>query len=223
MILEPANAQDALRPLRQQNLVDAANDSLNTSAAGRAQTVPTGRGRGIIVTDQPAKPLWDIIKRTTPIDAQGGRYNGVAIDWLDAKPNATSNVIEADFGTFSATDDDVILWEIQPADGLVAAFLIGFDRESQKPIFAIPSQGYFPVGILQDGGSQGTASTAASWTYTVQTITGETIKENVGLARPRPRGIATYQPSGGYGMAFYSAGDIILWDAGEIYGSTTCP
>src|SRR5205809_578352 len=107
MILEPATAQDALRPLRQQNLVDAANDSLNTSTAGRAQTIATGRGRGIIVPDQPNAPLWDIVKRTTAISGQEGRFNARAIDWLDAKPDASGNVAVADFGTFNVTADDV--------------------------------------------------------------------------------------------------------------------
>lgn len=223
MILEPATAQDALRPLRQQNLVDAANDSLNTSTAGRAQTIATGRGRGIIVPDQPNAPLWDIVKRTTAISGQPGRFNGKLIDWLDANPHVTAGVAVADFGTFNVTNDDAILWEVSAADVLSLAIFIGIDRVSHKPIFAIPSAGLFPVKIENDGGSQGTSTTAATWTYKIKTLNADLIQSGVGLSRPRPLGTATVQGVNAYGVAFYAGGSIILWDAGEIYGANPCP
>jgi hypothetical protein len=139
-----------------------------------------------------------------------------------ANAAASGAVTASDFGTAN-TADDSILWEVDPADGYVFAQRIGFDSASRKGIFLIPRTGTFPVKIAKDGGSQGTQSAAATWTYTVKTLAGDTIKATVPLTRPRPVGTATVQADDSYGLAFYAGGDIKLWDAGEIYGAAPCP
>ncbi len=82
----------------------------------------------------------------------------------------------------------------------------------------------FPVQIKKDGGTDGSQSAPATWTYTVLSADGS---QNLGsltpLARPRPNGsqiIQTASPA--FGMAFFSAGQLILWDAGEVPSTTAC-
>lgn len=82
--------------------------------------------------------------------------------------------------------------------------------------------GVFPVKITKTGGSNGTKTTTASWVYTVTTLAGTTIGTSVVLTRPRPKGTATFQVSDSYGEAFYDGAALVLWDAGEIYGTGTC-
>jgi hypothetical protein len=165
-----------------------------------------------------------VLKRTTQISSQQGRYNARTMQQGKVVANAAASgaVTASDFGTAN-TADDSILWEVDPADGYVFAQRIGFDSASRKGIFLIPRTGTFPVKIAKDGGAQGTQTAAATWTYTVKTLAGDTIKATVPLTRPRPVGTATVQADDSYGLAFYAGGDIKLWDAGEIYGAAPCP
>lgn len=88
----------------------------------------------------------------------------------------------------------------------------------------------FAVKVEQTGGSNGTDTTTASYTYTVRTLPwngtsgGETLGTNVPVSRPRENGFVTVQAgSTGYGLAFYDGSTLRLWDAGEIYGTEECP
>lgn len=76
----------------------------------------------------------------------------------------------------------------------------------------------FPVTVEKDGGANGTATTVATYTYTVRTPDGvTTLGTAVALTRPRAKGMVIFQPSNtGYGLAFYRGTTLILWDAGEV-------
>jgi hypothetical protein len=90
-------------------------------------------------------------------------------------------------------------------------------------VIVSPTVGLFAVKVEKDGGSNGDAATAASYTYTVRTLYGRQLGTAVGQSRPRPKGTATYQAgSDGYGLAFWEGDTLILWDAGEIVGTETC-
>lgn len=78
----------------------------------------------------------------------------------------------------------------------------------------------FVVTVTQVGGSNGTQSTAASYTYDVKDLLGNTLATAVALARPRPNGAVS--AGNGYGLAFYDGNSLKLWDAGEIPGSGHC-
>lgn len=81
----------------------------------------------------------------------------------------------------------------------------------------------FPVTVEKTGGSDGTATTTASWTYTVKNLLGQTIGTGVAVTRPRPNGKMTYQAgSAGFGLAFYSGTTLKLWDAGEVPTTGAC-
>lgn len=86
------------------------------------------------------------------------------------------------------------------------------------------SNNLFPVLVEKDGGSDGSASAAATWTYTIRDIGGTTtIATAKGQTRPRPYGMMTYQSgSNGYGIAFRSGTNTLLWDAGEVPTIVSC-
>lgn len=97
------------------------------------------------------------------------------------------------------------------------------------PIVPPVSPDFKLVRVEVDGGSNGTASTAASYTYRIRskgwngTDGGTVIAENVAVARPRPNGAVTTQDgSTGFGIAFKDGTTWKLWDAGEIPETGGC-
>jgi hypothetical protein len=85
--------------------------------------------------------------------------------------------------------------------------------------------GAFPVQVTQAGGADGTATSPASWTYTVKTVDGTvTLGTNVALNRPRPNGsMAVNSASPAFGLAFMdSTAALRLWDAGEVPNTDAC-
>jgi hypothetical protein len=94
----------------------------------------------------------------------------------------------------------------------------------------VSRMGVFPVRVQQVGGVDGTKTAAASWTYdiyapsgdpTAEPSDGQLIQEATALAHPRPFGKAI--PGNNYGLAFYDGSTLILWNAGEVYGTGDCP
>ncbi len=94
---------------------------------------------------------------------------------------------------------------------------------------------FFPVLLVQNGGVDGTLTTAATWTYDVYPAwdVGLTTKLNSSpLAQTKPRSLLSHkqQPSStangtaSYGVAFWggSPPSIMLWDAGEVLNITGC-
>src|SRR4051812_36360960 len=82
--------------------------------------------------------------------------------------------------------------------------------------------GFFPVKVEKTGGSDGDATTIASWTYTVRrqqwTGSGTSADFELGTVmapvKPRPKGPMIFQADDtGYGVGFYDeSGNFQLWD-----------
>lgn len=85
--------------------------------------------------------------------------------------------------------------------------------------------GFFAVQVEKDGGTDGDATTKATYTYTVRSLSGVTLGTLVPQTRPRPYGEMTFQTGDeGYGIAFYAAdGSLKLFDAGEVQTTYSCP
>jgi hypothetical protein len=93
----------------------------------------------------------------------------------------------------------------------------GGETRALGTVMPAQTDGVFPVWVENDGGDDGTASAAATYTYTVKTVDqATTLGTTVAVTRPRPYGKVTYYASGGYGLAFYDGATLKLWDAGEI-------
>lgn len=95
--------------------------------------------------------------------------------------------------------------------------------------FARGVAGLFPVKVEKTGGTNGTNTTAASYTYTVRSIGwngtdgGTTLGTGVAVSRPRMNGAVTFQAgSTGYGVAFMDGSTLVLWDAGEKLNTAGC-
>lgn len=94
--------------------------------------------------------------------------------------------------------------------------------------FNAPLDGMFQVTVEKTGGSDGTQTTKATWTYTVRDLTGAiTLGTAKAQTKPRSNGSMTFQASTtGIGLAYYSAppyssSTLVLWDAGEVLNTGT--
>lgn len=108
-------------------------------------------------------------------------------------------------------------WVFQIYDGGTTT-----DGPQRRLVFASPqSATMIGVRVTKDGGANGSKTTAASWTYTVKDLSSTTtFGHNVPVRKPRPNGKMNFGTV--YGTAFYDAGILILWDAGEYPDTGGC-
>ena len=139
---------------------------------------------------------------------------------LSGGRTGTNNAREVSGREDIATDSYVLLIDENAGDGVQVFWFLATSNPSST----------FAVKVEQTGGSNGTDTTTASYTYTVRTLPwngtsgGETLGTGVVVSRPREIGFVTVQAgSTGYGVAFYDGLTLRLWDAGEIYGTEECP
>jgi hypothetical protein len=79
---------------------------------------------------------------------------------------------------------------------------------------------HFYVALTQTGGSNGTDTTAATWTYTAVSVTGAPC--GTAMAPDRPRGFGTFAAAT-KGVGYYdNSGDFKLADAYETPGTEEC-
>ena len=167
----------------------------------------------------PGKP---IVAKVTALD--GTEYDWVEVEldvdgaWSEKVDGLTSDVLEP--------TQELNLSEDVPVDTIIQIFtaLGGTGETTYWFSYTVPAQdSMFPVKVQQTGGSNGTSTTPASYTYTVRTLAwngtsgGETLGTGVAVVRPRADGLVTVQSGSiGYGVAFYDGLTLKLWDAGEI-------
>lgn len=109
------------------------------------------------------------------------------------------------------------------------------DETEPAVIIGAQSDGLFPgarttgelmvVRVEKDGGADGSATTAASWTYTVRSVDKtKTLGREVALATPRPNGLRTFQAGAdGFGLACYDQDGVLrLIEAYEIETTGGC-
>ena len=102
-------------------------------------------------------------------------------------------------------------------------------RDLHRSRRGVGTHGVFAVTISQAGGTNGDATSPATWTYHVWPLGGDIedagsrLASDVALARPRSNGHLIPPEPGGTGLAFRDEnGDIALWDAGEIFQTELC-
>lgn len=172
--------------------------------------------------------LWAKISSTCTksgtYNGKSGKRNSTAFD-----ENASGALSISTYYDFASTADVVLVnffepgtdSHILPVNCVVYGWQVG-STSSGLPLIEIDHivSGLFSVALTQTGGSNGTKTTAASWTYTVKTIdSAVTLGTGVALTRPRPAG---YMTAGTSGLAYYDGTTLKLWDAGEIYGIGPC-
>lgn len=110
-----------------------------------------------------------------------------------------------------------------PLNRPVLAFFCGHSVGG-LPVFTTYTDppGPFSVKVTNDGGSQGNATTAATWTYTVKDLAGNELGTGVSLYRARSIGITNYASADSYGLATHDAeGNLILLEVFKEYRGTT--
>ena len=76
------------------------------------------------------------------------------------------------------------------------------------------------VNLSQTGGSNGNASTAATWTYNVTDVFGGSLGTAMSPEFPRPKGTMT---AATVGLGYYNtSGDFVLYQAAEKPGTGSC-
>jgi hypothetical protein len=192
----------------------------------------------------PGQPGFKPHVQLVQIDADasgGGQYTGkVFMPVVTARP--TGNLSSTDLGMTQAVSN-CIVWNLDELGGsthdlasgtVTLGIVVGQRDDDNYWIVIIASSAgadrAFPVKIEKDGGSDGTSTAAASWTYTVKNM-DETVSLGtaVSVTRPRPNGLMTYQVgtfsggNAGYGVGFYNDnGTFVLWDAGEVPTTSAC-
>jgi hypothetical protein len=160
-----------------------------------------------------------VTARLTGDGAVDGQY-----DWEEVDPNL-------DDGSYTTRPDGRTSDNSGPANDPnggtgrtdVVVLRRGADPADGSPVWTITgaTTGVIPVSLSTDGGTNGDASTAPSYTYTVTPIGGgDPITTTASPQVARPDGTAT---AASYGLGYYTGGTFHLLYAFEIPGSGSCP
>lgn len=169
----------------------------------RFQYIPETDGGGLVSpSDEPENPLERVVGK-----------NRDTISFREKNYVPVTNVSEPSAWHTLPIDTKVLVWTF-------------FDRaEIYKPhylIFVEPRRGMIPVSLTQTGGSNGTSSAAATWTYTANDTLGGSAELGtvLGPEWPRPNGRMTAATKGlGY---FNTSGVFVLSIAYEKPGAMEC-
>lgn len=178
------------------------------------------------------------VKITAFVSGQPGRYTGQLLTET-ANTAASGTIAEADIGTFST---EVTVWHTteiiyQPAQHLLAVGsivlgkLLGTDSSGRSIIAVdtLPRDVPFAVKVEKDGGSDGNATAAASYTYTVRTMAwngttgGATLASAKTVDFPRGIGKVTFPPGSTHvATAVYDGSTLKLIAVPEYATRGTC-
>ncbi len=175
-----------------------------------------------------------LIARITAFEAGAGKY---AAHLLAGDSTATAGAnLSLPEGLTDTRNNNTLLVNMAEVGGghqltlqsVHCGILAGMTAENPaRAIMLVHASGPVlqPVQVIKDGGTDGTQTTPATWTYTLLTIdASDTYATETPLARPRPVG-SSIPPSAhpAYGLAFVDAGGTWrLWDAGEVPATTPC-
>ena len=119
---------------------------------------------------------------------------------------------------FSRTDAELIRRVVKQILG-EPGVLTGLRQPTR---LRVPSHVFFRVDLTQTGGSNGTKTTAASWTYTAKKQGDSTVTLGTVLAPERTRENGT-RTAATKGSGYYNnAGDFVLAEAWESHGTGGC-
>jgi len=210
-------------------------DAALTASEGMELRRLTGGGAAVSVLNNAASRL--VVVKITATEEGGGKYAGHLFTG-NSTAQASQNISLSEGLTDTNNNNALVVNLAEAGCGashrLVmgsyhAGLIVGKTARENSPraIVLIRSEtaAVFAVQVSKDGGADGTATTPASWTYTVKTVDDSiTLGTGVVLARPRPNGsMVVWGASPAFGLAFYDAnGTLRLWDAGEIPATAAC-
>jgi hypothetical protein len=176
-------------------------------------------------------------KLTSAVSGRIGWYNAKSAQGK-AKSDATGDLAETDITPSWATSEDLLIEYVPDIGAAVASIddftdltkvivqglVVGADTATGKRIVLVaggsPTGILFAVTLTQTGGSDGTTSTAATWTYTVTSLGGTSLGTSKSPEWPRPYGKMTAATKG---LAYIDTdGAVVLSVAFEKPGSGSC-
>lgn len=173
-------------------------------------------------------PTLALLKVISPIGSGTHRYNAKLL--YGRTNNNPSTLQESDLGSLG--NNQVELWSASEisAGGTLQnnsyyfGYLKGYNNSNGTPIYAVTTTptGFIPLTVSQSGGSNGSASTAASYTYScTNAITSTAISGGpYGPQWARPSGLVN---AATHGTGFYdSSGTFHLWQVDETPQETQC-
>lgn len=179
----------------------------------------------------PLKPTsGGFLVKLTSNAAGGGWYNGKILTGTTTLDGTAD--FDPDTGTIPGlieAADCLIINTIEAATHAMSlpCYAIGVQRGVDgggKPIVFVRTEvtgTLFKVALTQTGGSNGTTGSAATWTYTATSLSGNTLGTGLSPEKPRPFGTMTAATRGtGY---LDGTGAFTLSEAYEKEGSTVCP
>lgn len=214
-------------------------DQINTNSSllvGGGTTATRVAGAGVALAENRREPVGrGLIVKITAVETGTGKYAGQLFSPNCQSAPATNLTMPeglTDSGNTNALvmnllEDSPNTTHLLGLNTFYIGLLAGYTPEAVPRAVVLICAAWpalFPVQVKKDGGADGSQTAPATWTYTVQSADGrQTLGSLTPLARPRPNGsriVQTAVPS--FGMAFYSAGKLMLWDAGEIPSTTAC-
>lgn len=188
-----------------------------------------GSGVSLFLGDIGDKRVW---AKVSSVATKDGTYNGKSATRNSTAfdETAAGGLSIATYYAFASTEDCVLVnffetgtgSHILPVDCVVFGWLQGV-TSGGKPLVELDHffAGVFQVAVTQTGGSDGSPSTAASYTYTVKTQDSvTTLGTVIAVTGPRPKGLTNV---GTVGLAYYdSSGAVKLWSAGETPTTAAC-
>ncbi|NNM84380.1 MAG: hypothetical protein HKL96_01280 [Phycisphaerales bacterium] len=206
----------------------------NANTLGASGTAVTHLPGGTIVRSPTlAQGNRMAVVKLTAYEAGGGKYGGHIFTGNSAALAATNLSLPEGLAD-SGNNNALVLNLSEPGDAgshllPLNSFHIGLrvgrtSETANRAIVLIQAAAapVFAVNITRDGGSDGSQTTAATWTYTLKTMDASvTLGTGIVLARPRPNG--SMLTNSGFGLAFFDAANTLrLWDAGEVPATTAC-
>lgn len=88
----------------------------------------------------------------------------------------------------------------------------------------ITGSGFFPVRVTKTGGVTGSKTVQCTWTYTVESFSGQELGTTMTPLRRRPAKGAISEPDDDtVAIGCYVDGTFELYDANEVYEIEVCP
>jgi hypothetical protein len=202
--------------------------------SGGAGISITSNPDGITITNLASRAIGVIVQFTSVITSQGGRYNGKTITQPISNPSG--DLALTDFGSV-ASSENIEIWNAAEID--TSFHFINFGDVGQqvywvpvissnattgKPIGMVTVQPgpMFPVALTQTGGSNGSQTTQATWTYTANNLTGDTLGTVLSPQWPRQQNGELNAATAGVGY-YDVTGTFVLSIAYEYAPTGPCP
>lgn len=168
-----------------------------------------------------------IIHRPVVIKAPSG---GIPARSGTTAGSATCDVYKNDGGTLTDTTENITVYNLAEEKKLVNGDRYGVANPDKFGLYWVSTQDdastLFAVNMTQTGGANGTSTTAATWTYTVADLDGNSLAtaydpSTTGSGKFR-RPTIGQMVAANFGLAYYDGSSLIVAWCNEQVGPAEC-